>query len=173
MFAFCDESGLAPEIKREVVTGAANGTAWVRTDPRASPTGYPFKVVQIEGHERDYARRERCCDLGYLREAYRMENGRLNYKCAAEPVNTWVAKGFDEAETVGRRCLCNGLMADIGLPQLREDGPEPAVVTSGDDIASIVHLARDGRYSAADVLAWLQSGLALREAPADRMAAVA
>ena len=173
MFAFCDESGLAPEIKREVVTGAANGTAWVRTDPRASPTGYPFKVVQIEGHERDYARRERCCDLGYLREAYRMENGRLNYKCAAEPVGTWVAKGFDEAETVGRRCLCNGLMADIGLPQLREDGPEPAVVTSGDDIASIVHLARDGRYSAADVLAWLQSGLPLREASADRMAAVA
>lgn len=162
LFAFCDESGLAPEIKRNVVAGVQDGTANVRTDPRASPTGYPFKLVQLKGHEQE-PERERCCDLGYLREAVKREDGRIIYLCASEPIDTYVKKGGAESETEGRKCLCNGLLADIGLPQRRENGgEEPPVVTSGDDIASIARLAKDGTYGAADVVAWLESGVPAR-----------
>lgn len=157
LFAFCDESGLTPEIKRDVLAGVLDGTANVRTDPRASPTGYPFKLVQLKGHEQE-AERERCCDLGYLREAVKREDGRIIYLCASEPVNTYVKKGGAECETDGRKCLCNGLLADIGLPQLRENGGvEPPIVTSGDDIASLAAVAHDGHYSAGDVIEWLQA----------------
>ena len=92
---------------------------------RASPTGFPFKVVQLEGtmsSDPVYQSRERVCDLGYLRTAYRMENGRIGYRCPAEPVDTYVAKGGVLEETIGRKCLCNALMADVGVGQVRDGG---------------------------------------------------
>src|SRR5690606_11844116 len=49
LFAYCRESGIAQGIKRKVLEMIAAGKATVRTDPRASPTGFPFKVVSIEG----------------------------------------------------------------------------------------------------------------------------
>ena len=135
-----------------------------RNDPRASPTGFPFKVVQLEGtvsSEAVYRARERVCDLGYLRSTYRMENGRLGYRCAAEPVDTYVKKGGALEDTVGRKCLCNALMADIGYGQVRDGGEvEKPLLTSGDDLLSIQRFAA-GRteYSAADVIDYLLSGL--------------
>lgn len=153
LFAYCAESGFAPALRRSVLAGIAEGRARVRTDPRASPTGYPFKVVEVEGMARQDEQRERVCDLGYLRTAYRTPTGTLGYRCPAEPVESYVAKGGDAADTVGRRCLCNGLTANIGLPQRREQGDELPLVTSGDDLASIVTLAsRSVDYSAADVI---------------------
>ncbi|MFN7532220.1 MAG: nitronate monooxygenase [Gemmatimonas sp.] len=162
VFAFCDESGLAPEVKADVLRGVADGTASVRTDPRASPTGYPFKLVQLQKHQALGAKRERICDLGYLREAVKRDDGRIHYRCAAEPIDTYVKKGGTVADTEGRRCLCNGLLADIGLAQERDDVAEPPIVTSGDDIASLTQLATDGRYSAADVIEWIGSGIPAR-----------
>jgi NAD(P)H-dependent flavin oxidoreductase YrpB (nitropropane dioxygenase family) len=156
LFAYCEESGLAPELRQEVLAGIAQGKTRIRTDPRASPTGYPFKVVEVEGMHRQDESRERVCDLGYLRTAYRTAKGALGYRCPAEPVEAYVAKGGDVADTVGRRCLCNGLMSNIGLPQRREAGDEPPLITSGDDLASVARLASssDG-YTAADVIAHL------------------
>ena len=158
LFAFCDESGLTPEIKRRVMQGVAAGTATVLTDPRASPTGYPFKVIEgVEDPDAPYGR-VRECDLGYLRVATRAPDGRLVYRCPAEPEESYVAKGGDLADTVGRRCLCNGLMADVGLPQWHDGMPEPELITSGDDLASIAALAGPhGRYGAEDVLKYLTS----------------
>jgi NAD(P)H-dependent flavin oxidoreductase YrpB (nitropropane dioxygenase family) len=49
LFAYCDESGLAEPLKRSVLASAASGEVSVMTDPRASPTGYPFKVVHWPG----------------------------------------------------------------------------------------------------------------------------
>ena len=156
LFAYCAESGIAPELRRQVVAGVAEQRTRVRTDPRASPTGYPFKIVEVEGMARQDDSRERECDLGYLRTAYRARNGRLGYRCPAEPVASYVAKGGDPADTVGRRCLCNGLMANVGLPQRRERGDELPLITSGDDLASISVLAsRREEYTAADVVAHL------------------
>ena len=158
LFAYCDESGLAPELKTRVLSGIAGGQVRVRTDPRASPTGYPFKVVYVEGLEHQDDQRVRNCDLGYLRVAYRTPSGKLGYRCAAEPVDQYVAKGGDVADTVGRRCLCNGLTANIGQPQHRDDGAERPLLTSGDDLVSLDTFARGrARYSAADVIAHLSS----------------
>ena len=132
----------------------------VRTDPRASPTGYPFKVVELDRRcERQDDDRERVCDLGYLRTAYRSKTGRLGYRCPAEPVADYVKKGGNAADTVGRRCLCNGLTANIGLAQQRRAGEEPPLVTSGDDLTSVAKLASaSGGYSAADVIEYLLGG---------------
>jgi NAD(P)H-dependent flavin oxidoreductase YrpB (nitropropane dioxygenase family) len=160
LFAFCDESGLAPEHRAAVLAGVASGDVRVRTDPRASPTGYPFKVVEVAGVARQDDDRERVCDLGYLRRAYRMPNGRVGYRCAAEPVEAYVAKGGDIGDTVGRRCLCNGLEANIGQPQRRAAGDELPLITSGDDLLSLDGFAArtGGSYRAADVIAHLLGG---------------
>ncbi len=156
LFAYCDESGLARDLKDAVLTGIAQGTVRVRTDPRASPTGYPFKVVQVEGMASQDDNRVRNCDLGYLRTAYRTEEGRVGYRCAAEPVADYVKKGGDIADTVGRSCLCNGLEANIGQAQVRDEGIEPPLLTSGDDLVALNGFAHGrARYSAADVVEYL------------------
>lgn len=158
LFAYCEESGLAPELRHAVCEGIRQGTVSVHTDPRASPTGYPFKVVQLSaraGQTPLSGTRERLCDLGYLREPVRLDDGRLVYRCAAEPIEAFVKKGGTLEATEGRQCLCNGLLADIGLGQRRGADVEPPLVTSGDDLASVGHLARRGPYHAADVLHWL------------------
>ncbi|HEX5634611.1 MAG TPA: nitronate monooxygenase [Gemmatimonadales bacterium] len=157
LFAYCDESGLAERYKRSVLEHAERGEVDVFTDPNASPTGFPFKVVTWAGDETDLDKRVRVCDLGYLRVAYKMTDGRLNYRCAAEPVATYVKKGGAEEETRGRRCLCNALMANIGLPQVREGGTEePPLLTSGDDLVGIREfLGGRTHYSAADVIGYL------------------
>ncbi len=156
LFAYCDESGFDAALKARVLEGIAAGTVRVRTDPRASPTGYPFKVVYLEGLAHQDDTRERECDLGYLRTAYRTPTGTLGYRCAAEPVEQYVAKGGDVADTIGRRCLCNGLTANIGQAQTRKEGVELPLLTSGDDLVSLGGFTR-GRthYSAHDVVNYL------------------
>ena len=139
-----------------MIAGIAEGSVRIRTDPRASSTGYPFKVVEIDGIAQQDDQRERVCDLGYLRTAYRTETGQIGYRCAAEPVESYVAKGGDAADTVGRRCLCNGLTANVGHAQLRNDEHELPLLTSGDDMACITALLH-GRstYTAANVVDYL------------------
>ncbi|MEO8055968.1 MAG: nitronate monooxygenase [Acidobacteriota bacterium] len=156
-FAYCDESGLDTATKARVLALARTGGAHVFTDPVASPTGFPFKVVQLEGtmsSEAEYLARMRICDLGYLREPYRKEDGATGYRCASEPVAQYVAKGGGEENAQGRKCLCNALMADIGLPQTRGGLAEKTLVTSGDDVADVARFLRPGAtsYSAADVV---------------------
>ena len=77
--------------------------------------------------------------------------------CAAEPVDAWLAKGGELAATEGRRCLCNGLLATIGLPQLDSNGDrERPLVTSGEDLVALdAFLGGRERYRAGDVIDWL------------------
>lgn len=160
LFAYCDESGLSPELRASLLAGVSEGRVRIHTDPRASPTGYPFKVVQLDGLASQDDTRTRLCDLGYLRTAVRTANGRLAYRCPAEPVDAYVAKGGDAADTAGRRCLCNGLVANIGHPQSREDGTlEAPLVTSGDDLPAMAEFLR-GRasYTAAEAVDYLLAG---------------
>ncbi|MDE3130962.1 MAG: nitronate monooxygenase [Acidobacteriota bacterium] len=160
-FALCEESGLDPDLKRRAREEAAAGRLAVGTDPVASPTGYPFKVAQLAGTvaDRDVVRtRQRRCDLGYLTTPYRKPNGSIGYRCPAEPPEDYVAKGGREEDTIGRLCLCNGLVAAVGAPQVRgHGGLEPALLTLGDDVlAMVVALAPGGRpYRARDVVAYL------------------
>lgn len=160
-FAFCDESDMASDIKQRVIQQSREGAAQVFTDPDASPTGFPFKVLELEGTlsgEDEYAGRTRVCDLGYLRTAYSREDGSLGWRCPAEPVDDYVAKGGAIEDTVGRKCLCNALMANIGLGQVTPKGEvESPLVTTGDDIASIRRVLAAGAssYTAADVVNYL------------------
>lgn len=160
-FAYADESGFTPEIKADVLRDVAEGRADVFTDPRASPTGFPFKLIRTPSVAQADETRQRICDLGYLRNAARREDGKLVYRCSAAPVDQFVHAGGTLEDTVGRKCLCNGLMADIGLGQVREGGKrELPLVTSGDCVRDLAAVA-NGRlsYTAADVLAYLLSGV--------------
>ena len=158
-FAFCEESGLRHDFKAQILGDVAAGGGKIFTDPLASPTGFPFKVVALEGtasEEAVYEARPRVCDLGYLREAYRTEAGEIDYRCPGEPLTVYESKGGKHDEAVGRKCLCNGLMSNIGLAQIRAGKHiEPGLVTAGDDLAGLTRfLPPEGlRYSAADVIA--------------------
>ena len=160
LFAFSDESGFTPEIKRWVIDGAKRDVLHVRTDVRASPTGYPFKLVVSDVEALASAPRERICDLGALREAVRRADGTLTYRCSAEPVEQFVAKGGAVEDTIDRQCLCNALCADIGQAQVRDHGTtEPTLVTSGDDVVHLgTFLAGRDHYGAADVINYLTRG---------------
>jgi len=165
LFAYADESGMTPELKADVIRQAQDDTIDVLTDGRASPTGFPFKVVQVPGTISQlpvYQKRERVCDLGYLRTAYKRADGRVDYRCPAEPVDTYVKKGGDVADTVGRKCLCNALFATLGMPQERKSGDvEAPLVTSGDELKNIRRFIGSDRsgYTASEVINYLMSGL--------------
>lgn len=138
--------------------------------------------------EETFARRSRRCDLGYLRTPYWRDgraadgfgqdsnqdddgdggegrdggdgDGRIGYRCAAEPVEAYVRKGGSAGDTKGVRCLCNGLLATVGLGQRRRDGYDEApLVTIGQDLTFLPHLRRDehGEYGADDVIDYLLS----------------
>ncbi len=160
IFAFCEESGISPNLKQQVLQISRTEPVRVFTDPLASPTGFPFKVLQLLGTLSDEARyfaRERLCDLGYLRQPYQKPDGTVGYRCASEPVDDYLKKGGKLEETVGRKCLCNGLMATVGLGQQRPDGTEDPIITAGDDVAKLARFLPTDRdsYCAADVIQWL------------------
>ena len=69
----------------------------------------------------------------------------MRYRCSAEPVENYVLKGGKAEDTVGRKCLCNALMANIGHQQTRKDGSvEPPLITVGDDLNTIVQYPAAG-----------------------------
>ena len=160
-FAFCEESGLLPEYKRRAIALNKQGQLKVFTDPVASPTSFPFKIVQMPGtlsEKEVYERRPRICDLGYLRHLYRLEDGSIGYRCPAEPEDDYVRKGGTREDACGRKCICNGLAAAVGIGQVRaETGLEPALVTAGSTVSDTTRFLSPGSdsYSAADVLARL------------------
>lgn len=160
-FALCAESGLREDYRRELLRQAIDGTASVFTDPLASPAGFPFKVAQLAGSLSDdavYRARPRICDLGYLREAYRLGDGTVGFRCPAEPANVYVSKGGELANTEGRKCICNALIANVDQPQVRAGTyVELGMVTSGDDLSTVTRFLawNAADYGAADVVAAL------------------
>ncbi len=157
-FAFSEESGIDPELKRQVLELSRQGQARVFTDPVASPTGFPFKVVQLPGSissAAEYEARERICDLGYLRHLYVRPDKSIGYRCPSEPVENFLRKGGTIEETVGRKCVCNGLPATVGSAQAREDGTwELPLMTAGNEVANVAQFLAPGRssYTAAEVI---------------------
>ena len=163
VFAFCRESGIEDELKERIIRKALVGDLRVFTDPLASPTGFPFKVVELEDSMSEKVvaeNRPRVCDLGYLRTAYKKEDGSVGCRCPGEPVDIYLRKGGKIEDTAGKKCLCNAMVANIGLPQVRKSGyVEPVLVTSGNDILQIASYVKDGEtsYSAAAVIDHLLS----------------
>ena len=171
VFAYCDDSGFDPELVAMVRARVLAGDLQVRADWRASPTGFPFRVVELPGTLTEAAvheARQPVCDLGALRSAFRREDGGVDYRCPAEPLRAYTRKGGREANTEGRICLCNALFASAGLGQRRPGGLiEPPLVTSGEDLSGVAALltaARGGTvdsgefgYTARDVVDYLLS----------------
>lgn len=162
-FAYCDESGLVDSIKRKIVKRIANENVEVHTDPFISPTGFPFKVIQLENTMSDplvLQNRPRLCDVGLLRTPFENENGKIEFRCPAEPEDQYIAKGGTLENTVGKSCLCNNLIATAGFPQHRNNGyVEAPVVTSGNRLEAIGRFFKSTQqgysYSAKDVLDYL------------------
>jgi nitronate monooxygenase len=163
-FALCEESGLRDDYRAEIIRRLTGGGVEVFTDPLASPTGFPFKVATIAGTLSDpdvVEARPRICDLGYLREPYRLDDGSIGWRCPAEPVNVYVSKGGAIEDTAGRKCICNALVATAGHPQVRAGKyEEPGIMTAGDDLTGARRFLKNGgRYTAADVLSALMPAL--------------
>ncbi|MBI3168235.1 MAG: nitronate monooxygenase [Chloroflexi bacterium] len=160
-FSLCDESGMDPELKKRLLEKVRKEEAEVFTSPLVSPTGFPFKVAQLEGTLSEpelYEQRNRICDLGFLRILYKREDGKIGYRCASEPIDDYVKKGGVVEDTVNRSCLCNNLTATAGFPQVRKDGyVEQPIITSGDDLVSARQFLTEGKtsYSAEDVVRFL------------------
>lgn len=157
-FAFCSESGRDPALRTRAIEAVLHDQSRVFTDPAASPTNYPFKVVELADTISSievYERRPRLCDLGYLRRAYLKEDGTIGYRCAAEPADDYVRKGGDREDTFDRKCLCNALMSKIDLGQCRADGyEEPPLLTAGDHLEYLKQFVSHDRtaYSAREVV---------------------
>ena len=165
LFALARESGITKELRDEVLAELTMGHLVVRTEPRTSSTGFPFKVVEINGTASDpevYEARHRQCDLGYLRSPFLRPDGGIGYRCSGEPIKTFEFKGGAEGDAEEVKCLCNALMANIGLGQTRWGTyHEPALLTLGSDLSGAEELNEryGGDWSSADVLEFLTSGI--------------
>jgi NAD(P)H-dependent flavin oxidoreductase YrpB (nitropropane dioxygenase family) len=162
LFALSRESGLRPDLRSQLLGRARDGTLRVRTDQAASPTGFPFKVAQLPGTLADperYRTRPRLCDVGLLRVPYARPDGGIGYRCPGEPVHMYVRKRGEAADTAGRSCLCNALLASIGLGQTRRGSgyTEEPLVTLGSSLDGVHAMLQ--RYphgwSAAQAVTWL------------------
>lgn len=167
-FALAEESGMKPSYRTAILNQLKNGIsdeALVQTT-LFSPTGFPFKVAQLEGtlaEEEVYADRLRVCDIGLLQQKGLSKpaadgSRRLFQRCPAAPVDGYLSKRGLAFNTQDRRCLCNGLLSTVGLGQVvshnGEWKEEPAIVTLGNDLAGIRRLSRNGQsqYWARDVV---------------------
>ena len=156
IFALCEESDLDPEIKKTIRRLSFADKLNVRTDMRVSPTGFPFKVAELEGtlSEDDiYQERCRTCNKGALASLYEKADGTLGYRCPAEPVDRYIAKGGNESDTVGRVCICNALSSTAGVG----DYNEAPIVTMGDDLSFLKRIMTnaDSSYTARDAINFL------------------
>jgi NAD(P)H-dependent flavin oxidoreductase YrpB (nitropropane dioxygenase family) len=159
LFSLASESGYPADEKATIISGIHRGELAIRTDGRVSATGFPFKVVELAGTlgmAGGLSTRTRICDLGYLQQAYLDDKGRVQGRCPAEPVAEYVRKGGEEADTHRRACLCNSLMANIGLGQTQKWGEEGQLFTAGDDLLHLpLGSASEPWYTAEDVIRYL------------------
>ncbi len=180
LFAFCDESGMSPPLRLAMLRRIWRKDLAIVTEPLMSPTGFPFKVVQLAGslsEEAVRSGRERvaCCDLGHLvtpvetrRRVTRPDGGteemvEVQTFCPAEPVEAFTRKGGLMMRRKGTICLCNGLMSTAGYPGVRGGYVEPPVVTAGDasikDVRALQLEVRRLTYSAAEAMTRVLRGI--------------
>ncbi|KKQ77887.1 MAG: hypothetical protein A3A96_00670 [Candidatus Zambryskibacteria bacterium RIFCSPLOWO2_01_FULL_39_39] len=156
IFALCEQSGMDNGLRRRIRKLGFEGKLNIRTDIVFSSTGFPFKIVELEGtlsNRNVYEARERRCDQGVLVTLFEREDGSIGSRCPAEPVEKFVPKGGNEKDAVDRGCLCNALISTAGFG----DEKEPPVVTLGDDVSFLPHLmaSGDGFYGAEDAVNYL------------------
>ena len=163
LFAISNHSGFSGKTRKQLLDKLKSNSLEIKTDVKAWPTSFPIKIAKLEGHTsttEGFAARPKLCDLGYLREPAISETGRTIYRCPSEPDDQFIKKGGAVEDIDGRKCLCNGLMANIGLPQARKDGyVEAPIVTLGSDIegAKVLLKSHPDGYGADEAVNWLLS----------------
>ena len=161
IFALSTDSGLTEELRMQTLARIADHALRVITDPLGSPTSFPFKYAEIAGTISDatvFESRIKLCDLGFLRTVVERDNHKIAYRCSGEPEKTFKFKGGDQGGTQGKKCLCNALMANIGMPQVRVSGyEEPALLTLGSDLEGEEELLIQypAGWSASEAVAYL------------------
>ena len=169
LFAISNHSGFSAQTRKQLIDKLKSNSLEIKTDVKASPTSFPIKIAKLEGHTstaEGFTARPKLCDLGYLREPAVSETGRTIYRCPSEPDDQFIKKGGAVEDIDGRKCLCNGLMANIGLPQVRKDGyVEAPIVTLGSDIEGAKTLLKDHPegYGADEAVKWLLSSVAISQ----------
>lgn len=129
-FALCEESGLREDFKHKLRQESFDGSTVVVTSANASPSGFPFKMAQIDGTVSDpdvYEATKRACVYGYLVTPFLNSEGEIDVRCPAEPIDIFVEKGGEIEKTEGVRCLCVGLVSAVDHGR----ADEPAIVTFG------------------------------------------
>jgi NAD(P)H-dependent flavin oxidoreductase YrpB (nitropropane dioxygenase family) len=169
VFALAEESGMKPEYRSAIfdkLRRGADDASLVKTT-LFSPTGFSFKVAQLQGtlsEDEVYEARRRTCDIGLLQQRGFSKpdadgTRTLFQRCAAAPIESYVENRGMERNTEERRCLCNGLLASVGLGQVKtvngEWIEEPAIVTLGNRLDGVRRLSRQGQfpYHVRDVVA--------------------
>ena len=159
VFALSEESGIKSAYRSAILDRLKKETddSSLVLTTLFSPTGFPFKVVQLDGTLADqvvYTNRMRVCDIGLLQQrglSKPAKDGtrRLFQRCPAAPLDDFVSKRGLPLNTTDRRCLCNGLLACVGLGQAGlqngEQMEEPAIVTLGNHLDGIRRLSRNGQ----------------------------
>ena len=161
IFALSFESGITTGLRNKLLEKIADKSLKVITDPFGSPTSFPFKYAELNGTISDesvFHARLKLCDNGYLRTIVERPDHRITYRCSGEPNKTFLFKGGQEGATKDKKCLCNALLANIGMPQVRVNGyEEPPLITLGSELAgeeALLALYPDG-WSAVDALNYL------------------
>ncbi len=158
IFALCEDSGLDSVYRAEMRRLGRKSELVIRTDPTASPTGFPFKVVQMSGTHSDqevYEERVRDCSRKALQFPAELPDGKIVFRCSAEPVDDYVRRGGRVEDTIGARCLCNGLFAAVGLGNPNE----VPIFTMGDDVSFLLYLMPSDKsvFTSKQVLKFLLS----------------
>ena len=156
IFALCEESGMNSEIRKKIRQLGFEDKLIIRGDERISPSGYSFKVVEMEGtlsQRSVYESRVRICNHGGFFIPFERSDGLIGYRCPAEPINVFKLKFGDIKDTVGRACFCNGLLVTCALG----NPGEPPIITLGNDFSFLKKLMkhRDDTYIAEDAMKYL------------------
>jgi nitronate monooxygenase len=158
-FALAQESGMKPTFRAAILERLRQGAddATLVKTTLFSPTGFPFKVVQLDdtvANEAVFAARRRVCDLGLLQRPGLSKPAadgtrRLFQRCRAAPLSDFISKRGLQRNTEDQRCLCNGLISCVGLGQVGTQGgelvEEPAIVTMGNHLDGVRRLSRHGQ----------------------------
>jgi NAD(P)H-dependent flavin oxidoreductase YrpB (nitropropane dioxygenase family) len=160
IFALSENSGMKSSYRSEMRRLGYKGKLAIRTDPKASPTGFPFKVAQLNGTQSDstvYAERKRICDLSALLVPYKITDTKIGFRCSSEPINDYLRKGGKLEDAIGARCLCNGLFSAAGLG----NPGELPIFTMGDDVSFLSYLMSDENdsYGAVEAIEYLSAEL--------------
>lgn len=150
--AYSKESGFLTEIKTELIRKKFLGESRVLTSAICSPSGFPFQVEQDLGLARPevYSARKRQCLYGYLAQAFRTQDGTIDFRCPAEPELAYVGKGGKIEDTAGKACLCSALLSAVGCGR----SLEPYIITAGKnyDFMQMMVMDENGTYTAEDVI---------------------